>query len=233
MSVAGSVLLVDDDALVRDVLGRYLGQAGYQVTVAWDSLEALFTARDTPPDLVVLDLILPGLSGLEVCQLLRIEGPVPIVLLTTPGEEEDRIVFLDLGVDDYIAKPVSPDELVLRVGSVLRWVRSSPPATQLPPITDDGLLVDVATRRAVLGGRELVLTVREFDLLVFLLQHPGRAFTSSELLEQVWGWTFGDDSTVTVHVRRLREKVEIDPAAPRRIVTIGGDSIGYRYDRTE
>jgi DNA-binding response OmpR family regulator len=233
MSVAGSVLLVDDDALVRDVLGRYLGQAGYQVTVAWDSLDALLTARATPPDLVVLDLILPGLSGLEVCQLLRIEGPVPIVLLTTPGEEEDRIVCLDLGVDDYIAKPVSPDELVLRVGSVLRWVRSSQPATQLPPIIDDGLLVNVAARRAVLGGRELVLTVREFDLLAFLLQHPGRAFTSSELLEQVWGWTFGDHSTVTVHVRRLREKVEIDPAAPRRIVTVGGDGMGYRYDRTE
>lgn len=175
----------------------------------------------------------PGLSGLEVCQLLRIEGPVPIVLLTTPGEEEDRIVCLDLGVDDYIAKPVSPDELVLRVGSVLRWVRSAPPATQLPPITDDGLLVDVAARRAVLGGQELVLTVREFDLLAFLLQRPGRAFTRSELLEQVWGWTFGDHSTVTVHVRRLREKVEIDPAAPRRIVTVSGDSIGYRYDRTE
>jgi DNA-binding response OmpR family regulator len=233
MSGAGSVLLVDDDALVRDLLGRYLEQAGYQVTVVWDSLDALLTARATPPDLVVLDLILPGLSGLEVCQLLRIEGPVPIVLLTTPGEEEDRIVCLDLGVDDYIAKPVSPDEFALRVGSVLRWVRSSPPVTQLPPITDDGLLVDVAARRAVLGGQELVLTLRELDLLAFLLQHPGRAFTSSELLEQVWGWTFGDHSTVTVHVQRLREKVEIDPAAPRRIVTVWGDSSGYRYDRTE
>ncbi|HSZ31316.1 MAG TPA: response regulator transcription factor [Pseudonocardiaceae bacterium] len=233
MSVAGSVLLVDDDALVRDVLGRCLGQAGYQVTATWDSVDALLTARDTPPDLVILDLIMPGLSGLEVCQLLRIEGPVPIVLLTIPGEEEDRIVCLDLGVDDYIAKPVSPDELVLRVGSVLRWVRSSQPATQLPPITDDGLLVDVAARRAVLDGQELVLTVREFDLLAFLLQHPGRAFTSSELLEQVWGWTFGDTSTVTVHVRRLREKVETDPAAPRRIVTVWADDIGYRYDSTE
>jgi DNA-binding response OmpR family regulator len=231
MSAAGAVLVVDDDVLVREVVGRYLGQAGYQVTVAGDGADALLAAQATSPDLVVLDLMLPGLSGLEVCQLLRVADPVPIVMLTALGEEEDRIVGLELGADDYITKPFSPRELVLRVGSVLRRARSARPTPQLPPITDDGLLVDAAARRAVLDGQELALTVREFDLLAFLIQHPGRAFTRSELLEQVWGWTFGDHSTVTVHVRRLREKVEADPTVPRRIATVWG--VGYRYDRKE
>jgi DNA-binding response OmpR family regulator len=231
MSTAGAVLVVDDDVLVRDVVGRYLGQAGYQVTAAGDGTDALLAARAAPPDLVVLDLMLPGLSGLEVCQLLRAEGPVPIVMLTALGEEEDRIVGLELGADDYITKPFSPRELVLRVTSVLRRARSAQPATQLPPITDDGLLVDVAARRAVLGGHELALTAREFELLAFLIQHPGRAFTRGELLEQVWGWSFGDHSTVTVHVRRLREKLEAAHTVPQRIATIWG--VGYRYDRKE
>ncbi|MGB6165241.1 MAG: response regulator transcription factor [Pseudonocardiaceae bacterium] len=231
MSAAGVVLVVDDDVLVRDVVGRYLRQAGYQVTVAGDGVDALRAAKAAPPDLVVLDLMLPGLSGLEVCQLLRAGSPVPIVMLTALGEEEDRIVGLELGADDYITKPFSPRELVLRVTSVLRRARSSRPAAQLPPITDDGLLVDVAARRAVLDGHELVLTAREFELLAFLIQHPGQAFNRGELLEQVWGWTFGDHSTVTVHVRRLREKVEADPTVPRRIATVWG--VGYRYDRKE
>ncbi len=231
MNAAGAVLVVDDDVLVRDVVGRYLGQAGYQVTVAGDGVDALRAAKAVLPDLVVLDLMLPGLSGLEVCQLLRAGSPVPIVMLTALGEEEDRIVGLELGADDYITKPFSPRELVLRVTSVLRRARSSRPAAQLPPITDDGLLVDVAARRAVLDGHELALTAREFELLAFLIQHPGQAFSRSELLEQVWGWTFGDHSTVTVHVRRLREKVEADPTVPRRIATVWG--VGYRYDRKE
>jgi DNA-binding response OmpR family regulator len=229
MTAAGAVLVVDDDVLVRDVVGRYLSRAGYQVTVAGDGEDALRAAQACPPDLVVLDLMLPGLSGLEVCRRLRAAGPVPVVMLTALGEEEDRIVGLELGADDYITKPFSPRELVLRVASVLRRARSVQPRTQMPPIDDDGLMVDVAGHRAVLGGQELALTVREFELLAFLIQHPGRAFTRSELLEQVWGWTFGDQSTVTVHVRRLREKVEVDPTAPRRIATVWG--VGYRYDR--
>jgi DNA-binding response OmpR family regulator len=175
--------------------------------------------------------MLPGLPGLEVCQRLRAAMPVPVVMLTALGEEEDRILGLEMGADDYITKPFSPREFVLRVGSVLRRARSPRPAVQLPPIVDDGLTVDVAARRAVLGGQELALTGREFDLLAFLIQHPARAFTRSELLEQVWGWTFGDHSTVTVHVRRLREKVEGDPTAPSRIATVWG--VGYRYDRKE
>ena len=229
MTAAGAVLVVDDDVLVRDVVGRYLSRAGYQVTVAGDGEHALRAAQACPPDLVVLDLMLPGLSGLEVCRRLRAAGPVPVVMLTALGEEEDRILGLELGADDYITKPFSPRELVLRVASVLRRARSAQPRTQLSPIDDDGLMVDVAGRRAVLDGQELALTVREFELLGFLIQHPGRAFSRSELLEQVWGWTFGDQSTVTVHVRRLREKVEVDPTAPRRIATVWG--VGYRYDR--
>ncbi len=231
MNAAGAVLVVDDDVLVRDVVGRYLGRAGYQVTVTGDGQDALRTAQASPPDLVVLDLMLPGLPGLEVCRRLRVAGPVPVVMLTALGEEEDRIAGLEMGADDYLTKPFSPRELVLRVGSVLRRARSPLPVTQVPPVTDDGLMVDVAARAAVLRGQELALTVREFDLLAFLIRHPGRAFTRSELLEQVWGWTFGDQSTVTVHVRRLREKVEVDPTAPTRIATVWG--VGYRYDRKE
>lgn len=230
MSAVASVLVVDDDVMVRDVVGRYLGRAGYQVTVAGDGEHALRAAQDCPPDLVVLDLMLPGLPGLEVCRLLRVASPVPVVMLTALGEEEDRILGLEMGADDYITKPFSPRELVLRVASVLRRARFAGPATQQPQITDDGLTVDVAARQAVLGGEKLALTVREFDLLAFLIRHPGRAFTRSQLLEQVWGWTFGDHSTVTVHVRRLREKLEADPTAPTRIATVWG--VGYRYDPT-
>ncbi|MGH3811619.1 MAG: response regulator transcription factor [Pseudonocardiaceae bacterium] len=230
MSAGGAVLVVDDDVMVRDVVGRYLGRAGYHVTATGDGEEALRLAGATPPDLVVLDLMLPGLPGLEVCRRLRAAGPVPVVMLTALGEEEDRIAGLELGADDYITKPFSPRELVLRVASVLRRARSPQPVKALPPVTDDGLMVDIAGRRAVLDGQELGLTVREFDLLAFLIRHPGRAFARNELLEQVWGWTFGDQSTVTVHVRRLREKVEADPTVPRRIATVWG--VGYRYDST-
>ncbi|MGH3776297.1 MAG: response regulator transcription factor [Pseudonocardiaceae bacterium] len=230
MSAGGVVLVVDDDVMVRDVVGRYLGRAGYHVTVTGDGEEALRVAGATPPDLVVLDLMLPGLSGLEVCRRLRAAGPVPVVMLTALGEEEDRIAGLELGADDYITKPFSPRELVLRVASVLRRARSPQPVKAQPPVTDGGLMVDIAGRRAVLDGQELGLTVREFDLLAFLIRHPGQAFSRNELLEQVWGWTFGDQSTVTVHVRRLREKVEADPTVPRRIATVWG--VGYRYDST-
>jgi DNA-binding response OmpR family regulator len=224
------VLVVDDDRTVSDVVRRYLERAGFQVTQAGDGAAALAEVARDQPDLVVLDLMLPQIDGLEVCRRLRADPHgVPIVMLTALGEEADRVLGLQVGADDYVTKPFSPRELVLRVQSVLRRhtgraAGDSGPAT----LTDGALRVDVGRRVARLGSTELTLTIREFDLLVFLMRHPSRAFRRAELLERVWGWNFGDQSTVTVHVRRLREKVEDDPAQPTRIVTVWG--VGYRYE---
>ncbi len=230
------VLVVDDDATVSDVVRRYLERAGFAVALAADGPAALAAYDRDQPDLVVLDLMLPGMDGLEVCRRLRDRSSgVPIIMLTALGEESDRVLGLQLGADDYVTKPFSPRELVLRVQSVLRraGAAASPPAASEngPKVLRDGdLTVDVTRRVASRAGTELALTVREFDLLVYLMTHPGRAFRRAELLEAVWGWTFGDHSTVTVHVRRLREKIEDDPASPRRIVTVWG--VGYRFERT-
>ncbi|GAA5163919.1 response regulator transcription factor [Pseudonocardia eucalypti] len=229
-AAAGHILVIDDDPTVRDVVGRYLSRAGYQVSASPDGEHGLRAAAARPPDLVVLDLMLPGRSGLEVCTELRAaNADTPVIMLTALGEEEDRVTGLELGADDYVTKPFSPRELVLRVGSVLRRSRDAArPPVGAPALTDGDLAVDESARRATLAGRELALTTREFDLLAFLMHNPGRAFGRPELLERVWGWSFGDQSTVTVHVRRLREKVEPDPTAPRRISTVWG--VGYRYD---
>jgi DNA-binding response OmpR family regulator len=226
--VGQSVLVVDDDPTVSDVVRRYLERAGYAVTLRADGRSALTEYDRARPDLVVLDLMLPQLNGLEVCRRLRTVDPaLPIVMLTALGEESDRVLGLELGADDYLTKPFSPRELVLRVQSVLRRTVTRPaPAPEA--YTDGTLVVDTARRIARLAGAELALTVREFDLLAYLMAHPGRAFKRAELLDAVWGWTFGDQSTVTVHVRRLREKVEADPAQPTRIVTVWG--VGYRYE---
>jgi DNA-binding response OmpR family regulator len=226
------VLVVDDDPTVSDVVRRYLEHADCEVTLAADGRAALNAVASRRPDLIVLDLMLPGIDGLEVCRRLREGDPeLPIVMLTALGDEADRVVGLSLGADDYVTKPFSPRELVLRIQSVLRRAaRYTEAATAAPELLRDGdLLVDAARRVAQLRGADLALTVREFDLLLFLLRHPGRAFRRAELLEAVWGWTFGDQSTVTVHVRRLREKIEDNPADPRRIVTVWG--VGYRYER--
>jgi DNA-binding response OmpR family regulator len=223
------VLVVDDDPTVADVVRRYLERDGYQVLHAADGETALRLAGEREPDLVVLDLMLPGIDGLEVCRRLRTSSDVPVVMLTALGEESDRILGLQLGADDYVSKPFSPRELALRVASVLRRARATgePPPAEV--LRDGDLVVDVGGRRATRGGEELQLTGRELDLLVFFMRHPGQAFDRVELLEKVWGWTFGDHSTVTVHVRRLREKIEDDPASPKRIATVWG--VGYRYDR--
>ena len=191
-------------------------------------MTALARALAEPPDIVVLDLMLPGLPGLDVCRRLRETSSVPIVMLTALGEESDRVLGLELGADDYVTKPFSPRELTLRVQSVLRRSRDPVPRPDRPAVLRDGdLRVDVAARTVSAGGRELSLTMREFDLLAFLMAHPRQAFTRAELLERVWGWTFGDQSTVTVHVRRLREKLEPGAADPR-VATVWG--VGYRYD---
>ncbi|MFI7430470.1 response regulator transcription factor [Micromonospora sp. NPDC049836] len=222
------VLVVDDDRTVADVVCRYLTHAGYEVDHVGDGLGALAAVARQPPHLVVLDLMLPGLDGLAVCRRLR-ERPdgVPIVMLTARGDEADRVLGLQLGADDYLSKPFSPRELVLRVQSVLRRAGGEPAAVAPAVLRDDGLEVATGPRVARLHGRELALTVREFDLLAHLMRHPARAFRRAELLDRVWGWNFGDQSTVTVHVRRLREKIEVDPANPRRILTVWG--VGYRY----
>ncbi|MFF5174692.1 response regulator transcription factor [Micromonospora sp. NPDC000089] len=228
--MAQRVLVVDDDRTVSDVVCRYLEHAGYQVDHVGDGAAALAAVAAAPPQLVVLDVMLPVLDGLEVCRRLR-ERPdgVPIVMLTARGDEADRILGLQLGADDYLSKPFSPRELVLRVGSVLRRAGGGePPDAAAQVLTDGGLTVLTGPRVARLDGRELALTLREFDLLAHLMRHPARAFRRAELLERVWGWRFGDQSTVTVHVRRLREKIEVDPADPRRIVTVWG--VGYRYE---
>ncbi|MGX6603000.1 response regulator transcription factor [Micromonosporaceae bacterium Da 78-11] len=220
------VLVVDDDPTVSDVVRRYLEQDGCQVRLAADGLAALAAVAEQTPDLVVLDLMLGGIDGLEVCRRLRRDRPdLPVVMLTALGEEADRVVGLEVGADDYVTKPFSPRELVLRVRSVLR---RTAPAQNGGKLTDGDLVADTGRRIAELAGRPLPLTVREFDLLEFLLRNPAQAWSRAQLLDRVWGWQFGDQSTVTVHVRRLREKIEADPASPARLLTVWG--VGYRYE---
>jgi DNA-binding response OmpR family regulator len=226
--MSGHVLVVDDDLTVTDVIRRYLEREGYVVRTAADGGAGLAYALADPPDLLVLDLMLPGVDGLELFRRLRAEQPVPVVMLTARGDEDDRVAGLELGADDYVTKPFSPRELVLRVAAVLR--RSAPrPAAGI--LRDGDLTLDLGAREARRAGEPLALTMREFDLLSFLLQHPRQAFDRTVLMREVWDWSFGDAATVTVHVRRLREKVEDHPSRPRRIVTVFG--IGYRYEPAE
>jgi DNA-binding response OmpR family regulator len=230
------ILVVEDDLTVAEVVVDYLRHAGLEPRHAVDGQAALEIAADWPPDLVVLDLMLPGVSGLEVCRRLR-EGregkdtrvTLPVIMLTALSEENDRVLGLESGADDYVTKPFSPRELTLRVQAVLRRARAADSVVATPqPVHSGRLEVDVAGRRARSDGRELDLTVREFDLLAFFVSHPGRAFTRTELLEQVWGWSFGDLSTITVYVRRLRDKVEQFPASPAQLQTVWG--VGYRWE---
>jgi DNA-binding response OmpR family regulator len=221
------ILVAEDDPTVSEIVSRYLEHDGHAVEVVADGVTALARAQADPPHLVVLDVMLPGLDGLEVCRRLRARSSVPVVLLTALGTESDRVAGLELGADDYVTKPFSPRELALRVRAVLR--RGPGGAGTGGGVLEDGdLRVDRDARQARLRGAPLALTTREFDLLAFLLAHPGRAFSRGELLAQVWDWEYGDSSTVTVHVRRLREKIEDDPASPRGIVTVWG--VGYRYE---
>ena len=222
------VLVVDDDHTVREVVVSYLRAAGHAVDEAVDGEQALATMHRHPADLVVLDLMLPGIDGLEVCRRLRSTGTVPVIMLTALGEETDRVVGLELGADDYVTKPFSPRELVLRVDSVLRRTGERRTAPAPGPVADGDLVVDPTRHVVTRAGRELPLTVREFDLLHHLVAHPGVAFSREQLLADVWGWSFGDQSTVTVHVRRLREKVERDPTRPTRLRTVWG--VGYRWE---
>ncbi len=220
------VLVVDDDETVREVVVSYLRAGGHDVCEASDGEAALATMRERRADIVVLDLMLPGLSGIEVCERLREVTDVPIIMLTALGAEADRLAGLRMGADDYVTKPFSPRELVLRVDSVLRRVGQR--TSRGTVVVDGDLVITPSGRTVTLSGEPLALTLREFDLLHFLVTNPPTAWSRDDLLREVWGWSFGDQSTVTVHVRRLREKVEADPTHPRRLVTVWG--VGYRWE---
>jgi DNA-binding response OmpR family regulator len=223
-----AVLVVDDDPTVREVVITYLSKAGHTVTSAADGNEALESVAQSPPELVVLDLMLPGVDGLEVCRRLRETGDIPVIMLTAKGSVSDRVVGLELGADDYVTKPFSPRELVLRVDSVLR--RTSEPGPVGGPVRSGDIEVDPGSRIVTRGETRVAMTAREFDLLHHFVTGAGTVFSREDLLRDVWGWSFGDDSTVTVHVRRLREKLEADPTHPVRLVTVWG--VGYRWEET-
>jgi len=228
-TLTAQVLIVEDDPTVAEVLSRFLRREGYRVEVASDGLVGLQRALSDPPDLVILDLMLPGLGGLEVCRRLRAVMPVPVIMLTALGEESDRITGLDLGADDYVAKPFSARELTARVKAVLRRASGPLSTSAAPEVLYAGdIEIDTGTHEVRRAGRAVALTVKEFDLLVHFARHPRQAFGRDELLETVWGFSYGDTSTVTVHVRRLREKIERDPSKPRHVRTIWG--VGYRFE---
>jgi DNA-binding response OmpR family regulator len=234
-----TILVVDDEPTIVEVVELYLNREGFRVLTAADGEAALQVVAEQAPDLVVLDLMLPKLGGLEVCRRLRAQGesgarpaPLPIIMLTARGDETDRVVGLELGADDYVTKPFLPRELVARVKAVLRRSVPAAPSEQSLPaqavLAAGPLRIEPAARVVSLDGRPVTLTVREFDLLLFLMRHTGQVFTREQLLDQVWGFTFASDaSTVTVHIRRLREKIEPDPASPRFIQTVWG--VGYKF----
>jgi two-component system response regulator ResD len=222
------ILVVDDEPNIREVVGLYLRRDGHEVVSASDGEEALREFGESEPDLVVLDLMLPKMSGLEVCRRMRAQRRVPLIMLTARGEEEERIGGLSLGADDYVVKPFSPRELTARVAAVLRRVEESLEPAGRKVLSFEGLRIDPNTRAVLVDGEPATLTAREFDLLYHLASAPGRVYTRDQLMETVWGYAFSaDTSTVTVHVRRLREKVEPDPARPRYLQTVWG--VGYKF----
>jgi DNA-binding response OmpR family regulator len=225
------ILIVDDEATVREVVGQYLEIEGYSVLPAANGLDALRAAATTPLDLVILDLTLPGMDGLEVCRRLRSASAVPVLMLTARAEDADKLEAFNVGTDDYLTKPFNPRELVARVQAIMRRLE----AMNMPAMVFDGNLVfgDLTIRPQIRQvereGVRVELTTKEFDLLQFLAAHPKQVFTREQLLLHVWNYdNYGDDSTVTVHMRRLREKVEHDPAKPRRLRTVWG--IGYKFE---
>lgn len=224
-----TILVVDDEPSISEVVGLYLRRAGYRVVVARDGQEALQALERQPPDLVVLDLMLPKVDGFEITRRLRDTGEIPIIMLTARREETDRILGLEMGADDYVVKPFSPRELVSRVKAVLRRTRGSTALQEEQVLTFSDLRIDPQTRLVEVNGKELSLTAKEFDLLWVLASHPRQVFNRDQLLDLVWGLNeYIDPSTVTVHVRRLREKIEPDPSTPRYIQTVWG--VGYKFE---
>ncbi len=220
--------MVDDEPTIAEVVARYLERAGYRTRVAADGVQAIEAAARQRPDLVVLDLMLPGIDGLEVMRRLREQDRerIAVILLTAKGEESDRVIGLRLGADDYVVKPFSPAELVARVDAVLRRIDTSPTHQAAIELVD--MSIDPASHRVLARGEEVQLTQREFDVLLFLARHPGQVFSRNQLMDAVWQYSFyTDTSTVTVHIRRLRAKIELDPGQPQHIQTVWG--VGYRF----
>ncbi|MEL7645154.1 MAG: response regulator transcription factor [Anaerolineaceae bacterium] len=231
------ILVVDDEISLQETLAYNLTREGYQVEVAGDGNQALQLARSSKPDLVILDVMLPGLDGFEVCRILRQEANIPVLMLTARDDEIDRVVGLEVGADDYLAKPFSMRELIARVKALLRRVRliredmvtEKQEAEQPKLITFDNLVIDLARREVKLDDKVLPLKPKEYELLLFMGQQKGRLLTRELILERVWGWGFvGDSRTVDVHIRWLREKIEPNPETPQRIITVRG--AGYRFE---
>jgi DNA-binding response OmpR family regulator len=220
-----TVLVVDDEPIVREVVVRYLRRDGYETLEAADGERARSLLEEGAAGLVVLDVMLPGMDGLQLCRWIREHSDVPVIMLTARGEEADRIVGLELGADDYVTKPFSPRELTARVRTVLR--RSSEPTERRRRVDLGRLTVDPATREVTVDDRSVRLTAKEFDLLSFLAAHPRQVFSRDQLMDSVWGYEPAfDTGTVTVHIRRLREKIEVDPSQPAHLQTVWG--VGYR-----
>jgi two-component system, OmpR family, phosphate regulon response regulator PhoB len=229
MSPPTSVLVVDDEPIVREVLSRYLRHSGYEVGSAADGFDALAAFDSGKPDLVLLDLMLPGIDGLEVFRRIRSRSDTPVIMLTARGEEANRIAGLEMGADDYVVKPFSPREVIARVRAVLRRGGEKQPEGTDRTLSFDDLEIVSRTRDVMSHGERVELTPKEFDLLYLMAASPRKVFSRTELLDELWDLAFeGDPSTVTVHIRRLREKIEVEPSKPRHLVTVWG--VGYRFE---
>lgn len=224
-----TIMVVEDEPSIAEVVNLYLHRAGYQVTLMKDGKAALDALAQRLPDLIVLDLMLPEVDGLTVTRWLRDRSDVPIIMLTARRDEADRIAGLEMGADDYVVKPFSPQELVSRVRAVLRRTRSADQGNSESPLVFDQMRIDPRTRLVTVRGEEKALTAKEFDMLWLVARHPRQVFTRDQLLERVWGLSdYIDPGTVTVHVRRLREKIEADPSNPEHILTVWG--VGYKFE---
>ena len=224
--MSATVLVVDDEPIVREVVVGYLQLEGFRTLEAADGHRAKEILETDPPNIVLLDVMLPGPDGLELCRWIRSRSKLPVIMVTARGEEADRIVGLELGADDYVTKPFSPRELAARVRTVLR--RAEPQSNGEERLSFDGLALDAGTREVLRNGKPVRLTAKEFDLLWFVASHPRRVFSRDDLMRRVWGYSAAlDTGTLTVHVRRLREKLETDPSRPELLETVWG--IGYRF----
>jgi DNA-binding response OmpR family regulator len=223
------ILVVEDEPSIAEVVSLYLRKAGYEAITARDGRTALDVLDRETPGLIILDIMLPGLDGFEITRRVRAQGDTPIIMLTARRSEADRIAGLELGADDYVVKPFSPQELVSRVRAVLRRTLGTPQESKERPLVFDSLVIDPRTRLVTVNGVETLLTAKEFDMLWLLAHHPRQVFTRRQLLERVWGLSdYIDPGTVTVHVRRLREKIETDPANPEHLITMWG--VGYKFE---